>query len=196
MGLACRRMERLRTLSEAECYERCYGWRHTEDAVRCSPQGRTAVKTEDVGERLRMLLELRLSARAQAAGPICRPRCPRARIARGLLADQPGSSERSGPRAVRESPQRLLAVAPRLRHYAAPARATRVSGAPELRDRSDERRPPDDTRIERPACSGFRGARERIDAIATDLRPYVVAFVGKAAYQGVFRERPDHGLQE
>ena len=27
-------MERLRTLSEAECYERCYGWRHTEDTVK------------------------------------------------------------------------------------------------------------------------------------------------------------------
>jgi G:T/U-mismatch repair DNA glycosylase len=24
----------------------------------------------------------------------------------------------------------------------------------------------------------------------------MMAFVGKAAYQGVFRERPDHGLQE
>jgi G:T/U-mismatch repair DNA glycosylase len=24
----------------------------------------------------------------------------------------------------------------------------------------------------------------------------VIAFVGKAAYQGVFRERPEHGLQE
>ena len=44
-------------------------------------------------------------------------------------------------------------------------------------------------------AADFAGARERIDAIATDLRPQVIAFVGKAAYQGVFRERPDHGLQ-
>ncbi len=44
-------------------------------------------------------------------------------------------------------------------------------------------------------AADFVGARERIDAIAIDLRPHVVAFVGKAAYQGVFRERPDHGLQ-
>ena len=45
-------------------------------------------------------------------------------------------------------------------------------------------------------AADFAGARERIEAIATDLRPHVIAFVGKAAYQGVFRERPDHGLQE
>ena len=42
----------------------------------------------------------------------------------------------------------------------------------------------------------FAGARERLQAIAVELAPQVVAFVGKAAYQGVFRERPEHGLQE
>ena len=57
-------MERLRTLSEAECYERCYGWRHTGDTVKVlqrelGPQA----EASDVGERLRMLLELRLDAR-------------------------------------------------------------------------------------------------------------------------------------
>ena len=45
-------------------------------------------------------------------------------------------------------------------------------------------------------AADFAGARERIEAIATDLLPHVIAFVGKAAYQGVFRERPDHGLQD
>ena len=57
-------MERLRTLSEAECYERCYGWRYTEDTVKVvyrEPNPRT--EPSDVGERLRMLLELRLDAR-------------------------------------------------------------------------------------------------------------------------------------
>jgi hypothetical protein len=57
-------MERLRTLSEAECYERCYGWRYTEDTVkvlqrRLDPR----VEPSDVGERLRMMFELRLDAR-------------------------------------------------------------------------------------------------------------------------------------
>jgi TDG/mug DNA glycosylase family protein len=42
----------------------------------------------------------------------------------------------------------------------------------------------------------FAGARERLEAIAVEFSPRVIAFVGKAAYQGVFRERPDHGLQE
>ena len=62
-------MERLRTLSEAECYEPCYGWRYSEDAVKVLPRsGRAAPQPTDVGERLRMLLELRLDAReAEAA---------------------------------------------------------------------------------------------------------------------------------
>jgi len=62
-------MERLRTLSEAECYERCYGWRYSEDAVKVLPRsGSRAPESGDVGERLRMLLELRLDAReAEAA---------------------------------------------------------------------------------------------------------------------------------
>jgi hypothetical protein len=67
-------MERLRTLSEAECYERCYGWRWTEDTVkvvRASGRGRERDPRDDpseVGERLRRLLELRLDARdAEAA---------------------------------------------------------------------------------------------------------------------------------
>lgn len=62
-------MERLRTLSEAECYERCYGWRHDEDTVRVLHRARVSEEpASDVGERLRMLLELRLDAReAEAA---------------------------------------------------------------------------------------------------------------------------------
>jgi len=57
-------MERLRTLSEAECYERCYGWRHTEDSVKVlHPAPNLRDDPADVGERLRMLLELRLDAR-------------------------------------------------------------------------------------------------------------------------------------
>ena len=42
----------------------------------------------------------------------------------------------------------------------------------------------------------FAGARERLQAIAEELEPEMIAFVGKAAYQGVFRERPEHGLQQ
>jgi hypothetical protein len=61
-------MERLRTLSEAECYERCYGWRHDEDSVKVLPRhGAPAAERVDVGERLRMLLELRLDAREREA---------------------------------------------------------------------------------------------------------------------------------
>jgi hypothetical protein len=57
-------MERLRTLSEAECYERCYGWRYSEDTVKVL-QRQLDPRSEhsDMGERLRMLLELRLDAR-------------------------------------------------------------------------------------------------------------------------------------
>ncbi|HSG13788.1 MAG TPA: mismatch-specific DNA-glycosylase [Gaiellaceae bacterium] len=45
-------------------------------------------------------------------------------------------------------------------------------------------------------ASDFEGARERLETLALELRPGIVAFVGKAGYQGVFRERPEHGLQE
>jgi hypothetical protein len=62
-------MERLRTLSEAECYERCYGWRYDEDTVKVLPRNRP--DPLDVGqfaERLRTLLELQIDAReAEAA---------------------------------------------------------------------------------------------------------------------------------
>jgi TDG/mug DNA glycosylase family protein len=42
----------------------------------------------------------------------------------------------------------------------------------------------------------FAGSAERLETIARELRPGVIAFVGKAGYQGAFRERPDLGLQE
>ena len=42
----------------------------------------------------------------------------------------------------------------------------------------------------------FAGSAERLEALARDLRPGVIAFVGKEAYRGAFRERPEHGLQK
>jgi TDG/mug DNA glycosylase family protein len=42
----------------------------------------------------------------------------------------------------------------------------------------------------------FEGSAERFERLAEELRPEVIAFVGKAAYEGGFRERPEHGLQE
>ena len=67
--------ERLRTLSEAECYARCYGWRWEDDAVKVLPtsfvpEPETDLRAEqsERGERLRRLLELRIDAReAEAA---------------------------------------------------------------------------------------------------------------------------------
>jgi len=62
-------VERLRTLSEAECYARCYGWRYTEDTVKVlRAEPTSSDDSQDVGERLRALLELRLDGRqAEAA---------------------------------------------------------------------------------------------------------------------------------
>ena len=42
----------------------------------------------------------------------------------------------------------------------------------------------------------FAGARERLEELAARLTPGVIAFVGKAGYQSVFRERPELGRQE
>jgi len=42
----------------------------------------------------------------------------------------------------------------------------------------------------------FAGAAERLDEIARTVRPRVLAFVGKAAYNGVYGGRSELGLQE
>jgi TDG/mug DNA glycosylase family protein len=42
----------------------------------------------------------------------------------------------------------------------------------------------------------YEGTAERLEALAGQLEPLVIAFVGKAAYEGTFRERPALGLQE
>ena len=62
-------MQRLRALSEAECYARCYGWRSSSEAVtivRSEPRtlaeaGRLA------GELLRVSFEAKLDAREPEA---------------------------------------------------------------------------------------------------------------------------------
>ena len=45
-------------------------------------------------------------------------------------------------------------------------------------------------------AADFAGSAERLGRIAADLRPRLIAFVGKAAYRGTFGERPEHGMQE
>jgi double-stranded uracil-DNA glycosylase len=42
----------------------------------------------------------------------------------------------------------------------------------------------------------FDGSADRLARIAAELRPGWLAFVGKEAYRGAFRERPELGLQE
>ncbi|MBA2460153.1 MAG: mismatch-specific DNA-glycosylase [Actinobacteria bacterium] len=42
----------------------------------------------------------------------------------------------------------------------------------------------------------FAGAAERLEAIARELRPGAIGFVGKEAYRGAFGERPELGAQE
>ncbi len=56
-------MRRLRTLSEAECYARCYGgWDPTVTLVKLEPR-RPRYETTVSGEDIRKLLEERLDAR-------------------------------------------------------------------------------------------------------------------------------------
>ncbi len=45
-------------------------------------------------------------------------------------------------------------------------------------------------------AADFAGSAERLEALANELKPGVIAFVGKEAYRGPFRERPEHGLQK
>jgi TDG/mug DNA glycosylase family protein len=44
-------------------------------------------------------------------------------------------------------------------------------------------------------AADFEGTADRLEALANELQPLVIAFVGKAAYEGTFRERPELGLQ-
>jgi TDG/mug DNA glycosylase family protein len=41
----------------------------------------------------------------------------------------------------------------------------------------------------------FLGSAERLEGVARELRPRAIAFVGKEAYRGAFRERPELGRQ-
>jgi double-stranded uracil-DNA glycosylase len=41
----------------------------------------------------------------------------------------------------------------------------------------------------------FEGSRERLERIELELRPQAIAFVGKEAFRGTFRERPELGPQ-
>jgi double-stranded uracil-DNA glycosylase len=45
-------------------------------------------------------------------------------------------------------------------------------------------------------AADFAAAAERLEQLALALWPRAIAFVGKEAYRGTFRERPEHGLQE
>ena len=45
-------------------------------------------------------------------------------------------------------------------------------------------------------ASDFEESAARLTRIAVELRPGVIAFVGKEGYRGTFRERAEHGLQE
>jgi len=62
-------MQRLRPLSEQECYLRCYGWAGREDAVKVLRPG-DPVQHEPssaLTERIRLAFEARIDARAPEA---------------------------------------------------------------------------------------------------------------------------------
>ncbi len=63
----------MRTLSEAECYLRCYGWSGSEETVKVLRPSVVGLERDprdepsEAGERLRRMLELRLDAREPEA---------------------------------------------------------------------------------------------------------------------------------
>jgi hypothetical protein len=63
-------MQRMRPLSEEECYLRCYGWAGADDAVRVLRAGdvpRPVESARVITERIRIAFEARLDAREQEA---------------------------------------------------------------------------------------------------------------------------------
>jgi hypothetical protein len=55
-------MQRLRPLSEAECYLRCYGQRGGEETVRIVKPAAAEVRPSLVGDRIRQLFEAALQS--------------------------------------------------------------------------------------------------------------------------------------
>ena len=62
-------MQRLRPLSEEECYLRCYGWAGGEDTVKVLDSKDTASRdpSDVLTERIRLAFEARLDAREPEA---------------------------------------------------------------------------------------------------------------------------------
>lgn len=62
-------MQRLRPLSEEECYLRCYGWRGSEDTVKVlrAVDPSAPVAPGVMAERIRLAFEARLEAREPEA---------------------------------------------------------------------------------------------------------------------------------
>lgn len=62
-------MQRLRPLSEEECYLRCYGWRGADDTVKVVQSGDPATDASPavLTERIRLAFEARLEAREPEA---------------------------------------------------------------------------------------------------------------------------------
>jgi hypothetical protein len=61
-------MQRLRPLSETECYLRCYGWRGSEETVKVLRVGTEPRESPSVmAERIRIALESMLDAREPEA---------------------------------------------------------------------------------------------------------------------------------
>jgi hypothetical protein len=66
-GRTVRVVQRLRTLSEAECYARCYGWRG-DDSVKVTKVQSTSFRARTIsGELLRALFDEKLDAREPEA---------------------------------------------------------------------------------------------------------------------------------
>ena len=67
-ALTVRAMQRLRTLSEAECYARCYGWRGEDGVKVISAVSRIPrYETPVTGDLLRALFEDKLDSREPEA---------------------------------------------------------------------------------------------------------------------------------
>ena len=63
-------MQRLRTLSETECYLRCYGWRGSDDSVRVlteADRASTRRPPSVTADRIRLAFEALIDAREPEA---------------------------------------------------------------------------------------------------------------------------------
>ena len=200
----CSAMRRLRSLSEAECYARCYGgW----DATVQDRQTRAATRARRARDRRRGAAASASRSSSKRVTPPSSPSPKQPELGRSRTSSRPDLRVLF----CGINPGRVSAAA--AAHFANPRndfwRLLHAAGfTPRLLEPpSSSSFPTYGIGVTNAAArttpgsgdlrkADFAGAAERLERIASELQPAWIGFVGKEAYRGAFGERPELGAQE